>query len=103
LGIVIVEKSIHSTTRLPTRFATKILICVNATGVCVNIAYRDVTDDIGNAMIPLVSKITIVKNCTIMNTAKDNNPNDKIFARILKLILDVIAIVGKKIRKRSCR
>jgi hypothetical protein len=46
--------------------------------------------------------VTIIRNCDTIKTRKDNAPNNKIFERILKLILHVIARVGKKIKNSSC-
>ena len=52
---------------------------------------------------PGAKRTTIIKNWTITKVRKHNNPNNKIFARILKVIFVVIAILGKKVKKPIAR
>ena len=86
LGNVKVENSSNSIIRAPDANTTKTLVWVKDSEV----------------KIPNVYMITIIRNCDIIKTRKHDAPKNRIFKRIIKLILQVIAITGKKIRNRSC-
>ena len=85
-GILIVEKSANSMTRLPIS-----IVPVTLTTQKVN---RDCSGSMTNEAI-IMSRWRAIKK------TKHNSPNINRLTRILKFVLDVMAIVGKKIRKSS--
>jgi len=85
LGNVKVENSSSSIIRLPDANTTKILVCTK--------------DEVVKMLS--VNIVTIIRNCDTIKTRKHNAPNSKIFERILKSILQVMARVGKKIKNSN--
>jgi hypothetical protein len=85
-GNVKVENSSNSMIKQPAVIVRNMSVCINDVDV----------------KIPSTSVVIMVKNSSAIKTRKQNTPKNRTFERIFKFTLEVIATVGKKIKKRSC-